>query len=117
MKETLSFIYSDNLIKISFFASISLIIFQTILILVSYQKLPPLIPFFNSQPWGVERLGPSAAILIMPFLLFTIFAVNNVLSNIFYKQNSLIARILSFNSFLFILLGFLAYVQIVLLVF
>ena len=117
MRGSLSLILSDNIIRVSFYSSLVIIIAQCILILLTFNRLPPLVPFLNSQPWGVERLYASQTILFIPFVLAIVFIINNFLSLIYYKQNSLASRILSFNAFLFIILGFLAYVQIVLLVF
>jgi hypothetical protein len=117
MRGNLNLILSDNIIKLSFYASIIIIIFQIVLILITLNRLPPLIPLLNSQPWGAERLAPSLLVIVIPFILAAVFTINNFLSLIYYKKNTLAARILSFNAFLFIFLGFLAYIQIVLLVF
>src|SRR3989344_2269782 len=107
MRGNFSLILSDNIIRISFYSSLAIIILQCILLSVTFNRLPPLIPFLNSQPWGVGRLYES----------WVVFIINNFLSLVYYRANTLASRILSFNAFLFILLGFLAYIQIVLLVF
>jgi len=112
MKGNLKLIFSDNIIKNSIFASIFLILTQTILILILFKQFPPLIPILNSQPWGTERLFSSSIVFLLPLFLTAIFILNNSLSAIYYKKSILIARILSFNSFLFIFLGILAYIQI-----
>ena len=117
MSGNLSLILSDNIIKISFYSSLVIIIAQCILILITFNRLPPLIPFLNSQTWGVDRLYTSGVVFIIPFVLAAVFITNTSLSLFYYRGNTLAARILSFNAFLFILLGFLAYIQIVLLVF
>ena len=117
MRGNFSLILSDNIIRISFYSSLIIIIVQCILILITFNRLPPLIPFLNSQPWGIDRLYASNVVFVIPFVLAIVFIINNFLSLIYYKQNTLASRILSFNAFLFIILGFLAYVQIVLLVF
>ena len=117
MRGNLSLILSDNIIKISFYSSLILIILSCISILITFNRLPPLLPFLNIQPWGVERLYESWVVFFIPFVLAIVFITNNFLSLVYYKANTLVSRILSFNAFLFILLGFLAYIQIVLLVF
>ena len=117
MRGGLSLILSDNIIKISFYSSLIIIIAQCILLLVTFNKLPPLIPFLNSQPWGIDRLYASKVVFVIPFVLAVVFIINNFLSLFYYRENTLASRILSFNAFLFILLGFMAYIQIVLLVF
>ncbi len=117
MKDNLKYLFSDNLIKICLFLSVSLMLIQMILVIVFYYKFPPLIPFLNSRPWGEERLAPSGAILLIPTAFLIVFFVNNFLASIFYKRNTLVARILVFNCLLLILLGLLAYIQIIFLVF
>ena len=117
MRENFSFILSDNIIKISFYSSLTIIIAQCILILITFNRLPPLIPFLNSQTWGIDRLYTSSVVFVIPLVLAAVFIINNFLSLFYYRGNTLAARILSFNAFLFIFLGFLAYIQIVLLVF
>jgi len=117
MRENLREFFKDSIVRIVMAASVILILLQTILIAIFYSKLPPLIPFLNSQPWGEGRLYPASVVFAFPIILLTVFIANNLLSAAFYKSYTLIARIFSFNSLLFIILGFLAYVQIILLVF
>ncbi len=117
MKGNLSLILSDNLIRISIYISLTLLISLSLLVLFLFSKLPPLIPLLNSRPWGESRLEPSSSILLIPLILIIVFMLNNFLSAVFYRRNSLISRILSFNALLFITLGLLAIGQISLLVF
>ncbi len=117
MKNNFKVLLSDNLIKISLYSSLFLIILQLVLIAFFYSKLPPLIPFLNSRPWGEERLVPTGVAFIIPVVFIVIFIINNFFASIYYKKNTLIARILSFNCLLLIMLGFIAYVRIVFLVF
>ena len=117
MKDNFSIIFNDNIIKISTFSSGALILFQTILIFLLFPKLPPLIPFLNSKPWGIERLYPKPMMFVLILLLIVVFIVNNLLTTMFYKKNTLLARILSFNSFIFTFLALLAFLQIFFLVF
>ncbi len=117
MRDSLRLTYKDKLIRIVLYSCIGLIVVQAIIIGLFFPKLPPLVPFLNSQPWGFDRLYPAwVTLLIIPSVIF-VFLVNNLLSTFFYKKNTLIARILSFNSLLFITLSLLAFLQIIFLVF
>jgi hypothetical protein len=117
MKGNLKILLADNTIRLTIFASLVLIIMQGVLIAFFFNKLPPLVPLLNSQPWGETRLYPYwMSVLILPVLIF-VFIVNHFLGAIFYKKNSLVGRILVFNAFLFIFLAAIAFVQIILLVF
>lgn len=117
MKNSFSFIFSDNIIKVTFYIAITLVIIQAIIVLFAFTKLPPLIPFINSRPWGQTRLFPSSSVLLIPTILIVVFVINNFLSVYFYKRNSLVARLLAFNALLFIALTLIALIQIFLLVF
>lgn len=117
MKDSINFVFKDNLIRISIILSILFILIQGILVAVFSSKFPPLIPFFNSRPWGEARLVSSSIILFIPLLYIFVFIVNSILSSLYYKKNMLVARLLSFSALLFIFLGILAFVQIIFLVF
>lgn len=117
MRNNLKLLFSDNIIKTSFMISIALIMVQSLLVMFFFTKLPPLIPFLNSQPWGETRLYASSIIFLLPTFYLSVFIINYFLSAIYYQKNTLIARTLSFNCLLFMLLGILAFVQILLLVY
>jgi hypothetical protein len=116
MKNAVSTLLSDNIIKVSFGVSFTVLLLFTGLIAFFYQKFPPFIPFFNSLPWGTERLFTSFAVIFLPLLFLTIIIINNALSAYLYSRHALMARMVSFNGLLVVVLGFLAYLQIVLLV-
>ena len=117
MNAKLKLILTDKIIRFSVMTSIVLIIFETLVVLFSYKILPPLIPFFNSRPWGESRLATSGIIFALPPILFSIFIVNNVLSAVIYSKNTLVSRILSFTSLLVTVLSGIAIIQIIFLVY
>lgn len=109
-------ILSDNLFKMSVMSALFLIVLDILLLFVFLRKLPPLIPFFNSMPWGLDRLARPMFLFILFSSFIAVFFLNNFFGIILYKDFPLISRILSFSAFLFILLGLLGTIQIVLLV-
>lgn len=117
MKDNFKLLFADVIVRTSLVASLLLIFLQTALIIFFYSKLPPLIPVLNSQPWGNERLYGSGVTLLFPVVLLLILITNVIISSFYYKKHTLIARILSFNSLICIILGLLAYLQIILLVY
>lgn len=117
MKEKFNLLLADQFIKISLSLSLLFIIPLIILIIATFSKLPPLIPFFNSMPWGEERLYTSRAIIFLPVILTIVFVFNLFLATGIYKKYALISRIVLFNCFLFLLLSLLAYLQILFLTF
>lgn len=117
MRDNFKLLISDTIIRFSIFVSCILILLQIVIVVFFWGKAPPYVPFFNSQPWGEERLVSSGVIPFLPAVLFLVFLLNNVCSGILYKKHTLIARMLSINSFLFVFLGFLAYIQILFLIY
>lgn len=117
MKNNLESLLQDRTAKFSIISSIAIIIVYVVLVGVSFTKLPPLLPLFNSLPWGTARLAPVDAVFVFPVLFLTIFILNNLAAAKIYRKQILMARVVSFNSLLVIILGLLAYVQILLLVF
>jgi hypothetical protein len=116
MKGNFKLVFADKITRISIIVSIVLVVIQTFLVLVFYSKLPPLIPFFNSRPWGEERLASSQAVFLLPVFSLVIFVINIILSAIFYKKNVLISRIIAFTILLFTFLSLISFIQILFLV-
>lgn len=117
MKGKFKLIISDQFVRISLVLSFLFIIPLTTIIITTYSNLPPLIPFFNSMPWGEDRLVSSSVSLFLPLLLLGIFIINILQASFAYSRYVLVARIVMFNTFLFLLLGLLAYLQILFLTF
>lgn len=112
MKEKFNLMFSDQFVRISISLSFLFVLPLVFLIIYTYQNLPPLIPFFNSMPWGEERLYDSRIAIFLPIILLSVFLINIILSTIIYKQFVIISRIILFNCFLFLLLCLLSYLQI-----
>lgn len=117
MKERFRKISGDNVIRFSIVSSLFFVFLEIILLILFFRKLPPYIPFFNSMPWGELRLADPKAMLYLFASFIVVIVVNNLVGTILYSPYSLISRILSITSLLFVFLGFLASVQIFILVF
>ena len=112
MKEKFSLMISDQFVRISLLFSLIFILPLIFIIIITYGTLPPLIPFFNSMPWGEERLASSQVAIFLPLLLIIIITSNILQAAFIYKRYVLVSRIVLFNTFLFLLLGLLSYLQI-----
>lgn len=112
MKEKFNLLLQDQFVRISLLLSLLFIVPLVLLIIFSYSKLPPLIPFFNSMPWGEERLYFSKITILLPLLLLIVFILNILQAVFVYKKYVLLSRIVLFNCFLFLLLSLLSYLQI-----
>lgn len=56
--------------------SIISIIFQCVLIAVNWNKFPPEVPLFYSQPWGEKILTKPIYILILPLTVLAFMSLN-----------------------------------------
>lgn len=117
MSAKISTLLKDSSIKYSLLLCLFFLFAQSILLAFFYFTLPPIVPFFNSLPWGTERLAASQFMLSLPMGVTIILLINLYISKRIYLKHALIARILTVNGLLISLLGFLAIAQIVLLVF
>lgn len=117
MKRAILNLFNDKLVKICLVASFFIILLITIITIVSKPFLPPYVPLFNSLPWGVDRLARPDFIYLIPLSLGLFFFLNTFICATFYGKNALMSRILSFNSLVLSLLGLVAYVEIMLIVF
>lgn len=112
MKERFNLILSDQFVRISLFLSFLFVAPLVFIIIYTFESLPPLVPFFNSMPWGEERLYYSNISIFLPIILLLTFSINVFLSVAIYKQFVIVSRIILFNCFLLLLLCLLAYLQI-----
>jgi hypothetical protein len=117
MNAELKIIFTDKIVRLSGGISLFLLLVVTMLIALFYRHFPPLIPLLNSLPWGTDRLFSSVAIVFIPLILLSVIILNTLFAARMYVKHTLLARILSFNALLFVILGFLAYLQILLLIF
>jgi hypothetical protein len=116
MKDFFKEILSDKTITSAFLMNIFFIITSLIYILISYGKLPPLIPIFNQLPWGEQRLGATIMIFIPVLIALLIFAINIFTSASVYKNVPLISRMFAGVSLLMGILTFLFVVRIITLI-
>lgn len=117
MKDKFSVIIYDQFTRMSLLLSIVFLFPLIGFMLFSFSSLPPLIPFFNSMPWGEDRLANSGIVIFLPIIVFAVFMANLLQAVFSYSKFVLVARILMINTFLFLLLGILAYLQILFLTF
>ena len=117
MKGNFNDMLKDKMVRMLLAIAFIFLIVHIFFIALFYPKLPPYIPFFNSMPWGEARLIPSFLLLSLPIVLITVFICNVAIALSLYRKFPLIARVVQFNSALFIFLSFLAYLQILFLVY
>lgn len=116
MREALSYLKSDRVLKYAFLSSTILLLGQIFFLLVSYVNLPPLVPLYLQRPWGITQIAQKTQILLLPLITISLIFFNSLFAARFYKENPLASRILLWGESLFSLLILLAVVRIILLV-
>lgn len=84
-------------------------------ILLSWRKLPPELPLFYSQPWGVEQLGSPLGLFLFPISI-ALFIVLIFLTKKFFSEEMLLLLMVSFTGALFSFLACFSLIKIILLV-
>lgn len=96
--------------------AIIFLIAQVLLIIFSWQRLPPELPLFYSQPWGKGQLTSPTGLLLLPFLSLAVVLVNSLLLNLIPKEEKLIPKILVSATAVFGLLCLITLTKIILLI-
>lgn len=117
MKDNIKLITQDKGIRYAILFAGIILLFEIILLLLLYPRLPPLVPLFNSLSWGRDRLVPGWFLFGVPVFLFLFFIVSILFLRIAYKKHALLARMLFINLLLSVFLSVVAMLQIFLLVF
>lgn len=117
MKGRINLLFRDKFLLYSLTLTAIFLTISVLLVVFSYKSLPPLIPLFNSMPWGVTRLYSSEVVLILPLVFLLVILINTTITLLIYNRFTLLSRLITFNSFLVCLLGALAYLQILFLIY
>ena len=105
MKELFKHIKSDKIVKWGIIVASSLLIVETLYVLIVYVSLPPYLPLFNQMPWGEERLGSKIEIFLPIIITVLYAAVNTFLIAQLYTRMPLASCILSITTLLVTILS------------
>lgn len=86
---------ADRIIFISLLVSFTAISIATVVVVLFYRQLPPIVPIFNQLAWGEGRLGTKAQISIPIVIAVIVFCMNPFIIFAVYKDMPLVSRILS----------------------
>lgn len=116
MREAIDYLKQDRVLKFAFISSSIFFLCQVIFLGLSFSKLPPLVPLYLQRPWGEAQIASKAQIFILPAITASLIIANTLLGVAFYKNNTLVARILLWGQALLSFLSTAATIKIVLLV-
>ncbi len=107
MKEIEQFkiLFSDKYVQGVVYLSSAFFILVLIMVLLSWTKLPPQVPFFYSRPWGEEQLATKTWFLYLLLIGFGLTVFNLRVSSIIFKKEPFLAKILVWTSALGIFLA------------
>jgi len=98
------------------FASISLILLQIGIVVLSLPQLPPKVPLFYSLPWGESQLAPFPYLFLLPILSFSFLLLNTLLAVVFLEKKKFLSTCLTITSTLFSFFSLISLIEIILVV-
>lgn len=93
-------ISQDRLVLFIFLFCAFSILVQVILILGSWNKLPPQVPLFYSRPWGENVLSAPVGLWLLPGIAFFSTVLNFSMAIFWFHENRFILRTLAIFCFL-----------------
>lgn len=117
MNNNIRTILKDKGIRYSIIITCIVLVLELITVVFLFPKFPPVIPLFNSLSWGKDRLVPSPVIFAAPVFLVLMALCNIFITSISYRRHALLARMITINLLLTVLLSLVALAQILLLIF
>lgn len=89
---------TDHFVRWGILLSLLIEITTLILVFVSWQKLPPLVPLFYSLPWGEEQLTTPLTLLLFILSGLGISFLNIVLAYIIAPKSKFFSHIVLANN-------------------
>jgi hypothetical protein len=97
-----------------FIVSVIISIISAVLILVSKQFLPPVLPIFYGRPAGAEQLAPFWYIFLIPSISIAIITINLIINILI--ESLFTKKILAITSLVVSLMSTITIIKIILLV-
>ena len=109
-------LFADKIVLLSFIGIAITILIYVIFLLITFHKLPPVIPLFNQVPWGEGRLATKIQ-LFLPFgIASMIVAINTSILLFFLSDTPLVTRFVCLTNFLVTLFALLLAIRTVLII-
>lgn len=85
---------SDRLFIWTSIISLVNTILTTLVLMLTWNQLPPTVPFFYSLPWGIEQLAPTYLLFVLSGVGFLVLLLNFFFSMLVKPVSLFFARIL-----------------------
>jgi hypothetical protein len=109
-------ITKDTLLLYPLIGCVVCAILGSLFIVIFLNRLPEMVPLYYSLPRTDERLAEKIYLFILPAASFCIGLFNALWILFFAKRNLLLARLLSFATFLIAVLSFYTLIRIIFLI-
>jgi hypothetical protein len=93
--------------------SIFLFVFQLIIIIWFYNRLPPEIPIFFSRPWGTAWLSSTSSIFILPLFSLLTLLTNYFLALFYHQKKLILSQLLVTFAFIISLFSTVSLIKII----
>lgn len=93
--------------------NLAVIATQILYLFINFRRLPPQVPLYYSQPWGLSQLASAGELFYLPILSVIILLLNNSLAAFYLHRYQLLSRLLLLFSSVFSLLSLITLFQII----
>lgn len=95
IKSSLSSNYSqDSVIKTPVVIGGLAVLISTLILALTFNRLPPEVPFYYSQPWGETRLAVRYNLWFLPAISLGLLGLNVIFGKAIYRSDPLLAKVL-----------------------
>jgi O-antigen/teichoic acid export membrane protein len=115
-KGKLKLLREDRGLNLSVRLNLVFLAVSLLLLVFSWQRLPPQVPLFFSHPWGESQLIPPIGLFLLPLLCLFTFIINFLFLLKTLREEKILAWILAGASLTFTFLCLVALYQIIRLV-
>lgn len=110
-------ILSENrIIRFSVYGGLIASLFASILILVSWGKLPPFVPLWYSKPWGIDRLAQPFWLFLPPLISIVFTGINISVAGLYLMDHLVFSQILFITSCVTSIMASITIAEIILMV-
>lgn len=110
----ISSLNQDKVITVSLALSFTLLLLTSLFSFILWQKLPPVLPFFYSLPWGDDQLANPQEILSLFGLSFIFLLLNSFLAA--FLAEPLLKRLLVLSGLSLLILFLISFVKVLFLI-
>lgn len=106
----------DKLVRLASIGVFVLTLVSIVLIIISWQRLPPLVPLWYSRAWGTDQLAESAYLFILPVGILTWYVITSLIAYKFTRAFTVFLHVLFLSCFLVAIMSTITLINIILVI-